>query len=681
MVDNYAYCEAIKKGELVMDIHADPRSIVGLFPVSENDIIKYKIPLYQRKYSWSNENIRELLEDIYQEDKGYYIGNLLVRNSDSNDKKTFEVIDGQQRLTTLMLAMIAIRDFFKEQDRNNNVLSVLQNMKVKKEVNPEEMLDLLKEYAKNSTKKEEILELLGEPVDENGKPPKNFFGKRIATKMNGLNNQVRSFYGIGNEVDLTEWDGLNRNEKDNIKIKDDIDRQLKTEDKSKSRLELLEDDKGQYDYFVGIGNDNDRRRLIAKRFKAIKEELSNLCNNEIKQYKDFYDKLSSLTILQIRMTDLSDTFNVFSSLNGKGTPLTLLDLLKSDYMRIFSKNEEENKSEENQNKIQKNAIDEWNNLLKNFQSISDRQVNSKAVTQFLQNNYDTFISEKKSSITKREVLKRYKEKFSNSGNDYLKELSKTAEIFSIIAPNIHKTCSDDFKLNDKIEEKIEKLQKLEASQAYPLMLYLLNGLRENTIAETEVIRAFDYLIKFYVRRNVVSKPKASNIRSAILSIIRSLQNDEIYVSDIPKKLTDISVSDEEFKLGISDLRYDYNKSIIRYLLNNLERKHGSYFDKQNKDTLDDRKTWTIDHILPKTTNLKHGWPKMIATPEEIKAGKVREIQAEHMHKIGNLTLTGYNSEMSDHSFKEKRDYKNKNGNYSGYRTDLFLNKSISDKEE
>ncbi|MDT6981340.1 DUF262 domain-containing protein [Levilactobacillus zymae] len=63
-----------------MDIHADPRSIVDLFPVSENAAIKYKIPLYQREYSWSNENIRALLEDIDQEEEGYYIGNLLVRN-------------------------------------------------------------------------------------------------------------------------------------------------------------------------------------------------------------------------------------------------------------------------------------------------------------------------------------------------------------------------------------------------------------------------------------------------------------------------------------------------------------------------------------------------------------------------------------------------------------------------
>ena len=58
---------------------------------------KYVIPLYQRAYAWGSRQLKQLVEDIsdFDSDK-YYIGTLIVsRNGD-----TFEVIDGQQRLTT-----------------------------------------------------------------------------------------------------------------------------------------------------------------------------------------------------------------------------------------------------------------------------------------------------------------------------------------------------------------------------------------------------------------------------------------------------------------------------------------------------------------------------------------------------------------------------------------------------
>lgn len=52
---------------------------------------------------------------------------------------------------------------------------------------------------------------------------------------------------------------------------------------------------------------------------------------------------------------------------------------------------------------------------------------------------------------------------------------------------------------------------------------------------------------------------------------------------------------------------------------------------------------------------------------------------EYVHKIGNLTLTGYNSALSNKSFEEKRDHKNKDGRYDGYKNGLEINKDIPSK--
>lgn len=70
---------------------------------------RYEIPLYQRPYAWDERNIEQLLEDVRDiSDDGeqkYYLGSLVVY---PKDKRLYEVIDGQQRLTTLYLLLAAL---------------------------------------------------------------------------------------------------------------------------------------------------------------------------------------------------------------------------------------------------------------------------------------------------------------------------------------------------------------------------------------------------------------------------------------------------------------------------------------------------------------------------------------------------------------------------------------------
>ncbi|MCX7781896.1 MAG: DUF262 domain-containing HNH endonuclease family protein, partial [Negativicutes bacterium] len=72
----------------------------------------YQIPPYQRPYSWAKENVRELLDDIWEayeeDDKEYFIGSLITIERDKD--KLYDVVDGQQRLTTLNLIFARLRD-------------------------------------------------------------------------------------------------------------------------------------------------------------------------------------------------------------------------------------------------------------------------------------------------------------------------------------------------------------------------------------------------------------------------------------------------------------------------------------------------------------------------------------------------------------------------------------------
>ena len=76
--------------------------IISVIHVFDN--INYLVPIYQRNYAWSEIQIVQLIEDIESSidgsNKNYFLGNLIVNQTDNN---VYEVIDGQQRLTTLYL--------------------------------------------------------------------------------------------------------------------------------------------------------------------------------------------------------------------------------------------------------------------------------------------------------------------------------------------------------------------------------------------------------------------------------------------------------------------------------------------------------------------------------------------------------------------------------------------------
>ena len=86
---------------------------------------RYKVPPHQRNFSWSEEEVRELWEDInnaIQEDSPeYFLGTIVVQ--ENRKAKTRTIIDGQQRLATLTMILAGIRTVYqdKKDDRANEV--------------------------------------------------------------------------------------------------------------------------------------------------------------------------------------------------------------------------------------------------------------------------------------------------------------------------------------------------------------------------------------------------------------------------------------------------------------------------------------------------------------------------------------------------------------------------------
>ena len=87
-----------------------------------DDIIKktdvqYTIPVYQRNYTWEKENCELLYNDIVssiKNEKNHFLGSLVYSTTKRNDIKSCPIIDGQQRLTTIMLLLKAIDELIKD---------------------------------------------------------------------------------------------------------------------------------------------------------------------------------------------------------------------------------------------------------------------------------------------------------------------------------------------------------------------------------------------------------------------------------------------------------------------------------------------------------------------------------------------------------------------------------------
>lgn len=104
---------------------------------------QYKVPRYQRGYEWEREQWEALWNDIDQTDQSvgnHFIGNIILLEKKGKNKNTYEIVDGQQRITTISLLAMAIRDcqnykLSESSTDTDSILSPVTNKKRKLELN------------------------------------------------------------------------------------------------------------------------------------------------------------------------------------------------------------------------------------------------------------------------------------------------------------------------------------------------------------------------------------------------------------------------------------------------------------------------------------------------------------------------------------------------------------------
>ena len=103
---------------------------------SSDNQVSYFIPKYQREYIWSKFNWESLFDDIEESSGGHFLGSIICINQqqDSHKAAELELVDGQQRTTTISLLYLALYTYFKENLPEDNEEAKLELYSFKKKI-------------------------------------------------------------------------------------------------------------------------------------------------------------------------------------------------------------------------------------------------------------------------------------------------------------------------------------------------------------------------------------------------------------------------------------------------------------------------------------------------------------------------------------------------------------------
>lgn len=195
-----------------------------------------------------------------------------------------------------------------------------------------------------------------------------------------------------------------------------------------------------------------------------------------------------------------------------------------------------------------------------------------------------------------------------------------------------------------LKAKFHDIRELRVDVAFPFLLELYRDYVQGIILKDELLQAAS-LVQSYVFRRAVCGIPTNSMNKTFATFGRGLKKDR-YVESIQANFLLLPSyrrfpSDDEFKqkIQIKDL---YNFRSRSYWLRRMEN-----HDRKEQVPVDE---YTIEHILPQNENLSPQWKTDLGPEWE-------RIKKTYLHTLGNLTLTGYNSEYSDRPFVEKRDMK------------------------
>lgn len=365
---------------------------------------------------------------------------------------------------------------------------------------------------------------------------------------------------------------------------------------------------------------------------------------EYGQIDEIYAGIFKLSLVSISLDKDSDNPQmIFESMNSTGKDLSQTDLLRNYLLmdltpekqtrlyKTYWKPMEELFGED----IYKNDVNKFDYFIRDFLTLkSDTGYICK-----INNVYENF---------KRYYLDNNCEKFA-----VLKDLFTYAKYYACI--DLLQEKDDELKLY------WQEFKKLDSHVVYPFLLKLYDDYSRQILIKEDFKKILQVVISYLWRRAICEIP-TNSLSKTFATLYQAVDKDD-YVNSVIKAFVFKSSykrfpSDYEVreKLQTKDI---YHFRLRKYLLEALE----NYYHKEPIDL--NTANYTIEHIMPQNIEHNLSWQQMLGEDWQ-------EVHSLYLHSLGNLTITGYNAEMSNKSFVEKV-----NGESGFKHSHLKLNDSIA----
>lgn len=502
---------------------------------------QFVIPIYQRTYSWTEKECRQLWDDILRtgsndEISAHFVGSIVYIEKgiyQVSSQSPLLVIDGQQRLTTVTLLIAALARAL-------------------------------------------------EKLDEEKREPLEGFSPR----------KLRNYYLLNPEEEGEKYYKLILSQTD----KDSLTSIVSNREQPK-------------EYSLRI---TENFKLFESWIAGCKENLTPLCKG-----------LAKLIVVDIALNrDQDNPQLIFESMNSTGKELSQADLIRNYILMGLEP------------QLQTRLYEQfWRPMEVDF----GQEAYSEQFDGFMRH----YLTVKTGEIPRiGEVYEAFKVHAGSTKTVHYGMEALVADIRTFsryyCAMALGKETDPDLKLS------FHDLRDLRVDVAYPFLLELYHDYATEMLSREDFIAAVR-LVEAYVFRRALCSIPANSMNKTFATFAKALKKDR-YLESIQAYLLLLPSyrrfpNDEEFRRELQN-RDIYNFRIRSYLLRRLEN-----YGRKERVQVDE---YTIEHIMPQNESLSLAWIAELG-PEW------KRIHETWLHTLGNLTLTGYNSEYSYRPFEEKRD--------------------------
>ena len=389
---------------------------------------------------------------------------------------------------------------------------------------------------------------------------------------------------------------------------------------SKLKLKPIKTDNIQLELLMENKLDElDKASDIYKNYKLFRELIAKALEKDSRlSVPGIYDGLEHLSCARIGLEDDDSPQEIFERINSTGLPLSLSDKIRN--FVLMTDVDQERLYEEYWLPIEKNV---------------KRNKMSDFFLNYLNMQLDIFAKDSSAYDSFKEFY--YENKYTNQS--MLDELKHYSELYNVFQ-------GGDNSYTDKTNELLGGLRDLKQTTIYVFLFRVFDDYINGIIDDETLERVLGFFLNYSVRR-IMCEIGSNSLRGLYKTLYKRIfgnaENKKHYYDAIVCFFTQLNSGDKfptdsEFAVSLREKDIYHKPDLRKYLLSIIE-------NRDSKEKLEINSDITIEHIMPQ--KLSSDWQRMLGD-------NWQDDHAEYLHTLGNLTLTGYNSELSNKPFSEKK---------------------------